>query len=353
MTERTVLRETRALQEDDAISITSTQEEEYTSDQEFLVERVLAEKRDANNKVSYLIFWAGYPEEKSTWEPRNNIQDPAILEAWEERKGQEAAGTKPAFDLHGFNSRLAKIGLARVERHQLRKAKRRRLGIQASSSSEEDGGNTDSDSSEAVESNELPGDDIVVKRNAEQPFRSQNEERTARDPDETSDIEPYRTRPSTEVQSEDESDSSSLDNDFIVGDKKKAQRKALQALRQRREQSLRKVIKDDGSKVSGDEDKYAAEKTLDVSTLMRVLLVPDSYIVESSCQRHANFLSWLLMSNLLGSKSSSKLIIPCRLKLKRHQKLWPLESLHQRMFLQTNNRRKPANLTLQLQMPLL
>ncbi|KIM99026.1 hypothetical protein OIDMADRAFT_166633, partial [Oidiodendron maius Zn] len=199
MTERTVLRETRALQEDDTISITSTQEEEYTSDQEFLVERVLAEKRDANNKVSYLIFWAGYPEEKSTWEPRNNIQDPAILEAWEERKGQEAAGAKPAFDLHRFNSRLAKIGLARVERHQLRKAKRRLLGIPASSSSEEDAGNTDgSDSSEAVESNELPDDDIVAKRNAEQPFRSQNEGRTARDPDfETSDIEPYRRRLST------------------------------------------------------------------------------------------------------------------------------------------------------------
>ena len=296
MTERTVLRETRALQEDDAISITSTQEEEYTSDQEFLVERVLAEKRDANNKVSYLIFWAGYPEEKSTWEPRNNIQDPAILEAWEECKGQEAAGTKPAFDLHGFNSRLAKIELARVERHQLRKAKRRRLGIPASSS-EEDAGNTDdSDSSEAVESNELPGDDIVAKRNAEQPFRSQNEERTARDPDfETSDIEPYPRRLSTEAQSEDESDSSSLDNDFLVGDKKKAQRKALQTIRQRREQSLRKVLKDDGSKVSGDEDKYAAERTLDVSTMMRVLVVPDSDIVESSCQRHANFLSWLLM----------------------------------------------------------
>ena len=275
MTERKALRKSRATQEDDAISITSTLDEAYTSDEEFLVERVLAEKRDANNNALYLIFWAGYPEDRSTWEPRNNIQDPAILDAWKERKDQEAAGTKPAFDLNGFDSRLAKIKLAKAERHQRRKAKRRRLGIPVSSSDEsefqeDDAGSADnSDSSEAIESNELPGDEFVAKRNAKQQTRSENEERITRGPDlESSDREPTPRRPSINLQNEDKSDSSDLDRDFLVGDKKKSQRKALQAIRQKREQSRRKLSKDGPSKVSGDGGQPATERTLYVSAIM-------------------------------------------------------------------------------------
>jgi chromo domain-containing protein 1 len=273
MTERTVLHKTGASQEDDAISLTSTQDEEYISEQEFLVERVLAEKKDADNKALYLIFWAGYPEEKSTWEPWENIQDPAILEAWEERKGQEKAGTKTAFDLHNFNTRLAKIELARVERHERRKAKRRRLGIPVSSSEESEfeqgvtGNADDSDSSEAVQSNELSRDERLAKKNTKRLSRNQDGEGYTRGSDtESSYIELPPRRASTNMQLKDESEYSDLDRDFLVGGKKKVQRKALQATRQKRAQSRREASKDDGLKSSARGGQDTTGSALDVSS---------------------------------------------------------------------------------------
>jgi chromo domain-containing protein 1 len=265
MTERTVLQKTRPL-EDDAISITSTQSEEYSSEEEFLVERVLAERRGADDKVSYLIFWAGYPEEKSTWEPRKNIQDPAILESWEERKGEETRGTKPAFDVAGFEARIAEIEKARLERHQRRKAKRRRLGIPVSPSEESEAGELgagrpdDSDSSEAVETNELPSDERVARTKAKQRPRSQKEAPARRGSNTaSSSILPHPGRSNTlHHGQESESDSSDLDRDPLVGNKKKAQQKALEAIRLKR-------LAQNGPEVSKDESQAIAENTLPVS----------------------------------------------------------------------------------------
>jgi chromo domain-containing protein 1 len=109
MTERTVAKQTRGLGfDDDSISITSTASEAYSSDQEFEVERVLAEKTQDGRKY-YLVLWAGYLEEKSTWEPRKNIQDPAILDIWKGRKMQEEQKIVPAFDLTKFNEKMKKL----------------------------------------------------------------------------------------------------------------------------------------------------------------------------------------------------------------------------------------------------
>jgi chromo domain-containing protein 1 len=176
MTERTVANKTRAALDDDAISITSSQSERYTSDQEFLVERILAERREAdeNGKAYYLILWAGYPEEKATWEPKKNIQDPDILKTWKRRKHQEAQGTRPAFDLASFNARVAQMARAKADRQRRRKAKRKRLGLQVSpsESSRPSSGHEkphhaiDSDSSEAMEVDEEPEDDPGMRRKA-------------------------------------------------------------------------------------------------------------------------------------------------------------------------------------------
>jgi chromo domain-containing protein 1 len=243
-----MLRKSRDEDEDDAISIMSTQSEEYSSGEEFLVERVLAEKRDSDNKALYLISWAEYPEEQSTWEPRKNIQDPAILEAWEERKGQEALGAQPAFDLASFDARIAEIERARVERHQRRKAKRRRRGIPVSSSEDSEFDEAyDSDSSEAVEANELPEDEPVARKKSLQRPRSQNVARTRRRTEfDSSAIQPPFGQPN-HSQWEEESDSSDLDRDLLVGDKKKAQQKALQSIRQKRAtQNVSKASRDAG-----------------------------------------------------------------------------------------------------------
>ncbi|TAQ86416.1 hypothetical protein B7494_g5266 [Chlorociboria aeruginascens] len=141
MTEQTLARQTLQNRLDfdddesnsDSISVTSTQGEAYESDQEFLVERVLAEKIKASIPY-YLILWDGYPLEMSTWEPRENIQDESILDIWKERKTQEARGLKPTFDLANFYALLQKSEAEKANRHKRRKIKRKRKGLPVSES---------------------------------------------------------------------------------------------------------------------------------------------------------------------------------------------------------------------------
>lgn len=231
--------ETLTSVENDAISLTSTHSEGYSSDQEFLVERVLAEKKDKKNKPLYLISWSGYPEEKCTWEPKKNIQDPGILEDWQKRKGQEALGAKPAFDLANFDARIAEIERARGERHQRRNAKRRRLGIPVALSEESDlngesSGEADEREFVKAQAKELPEDEPVLAGKAALPPQSQKDAQTKREVElELIDIEPSHNLP-RDSQQDYESESSDLDRDFLVGNKKKAQQKALKAIRQRR-----------------------------------------------------------------------------------------------------------------------
>jgi chromo domain-containing protein 1 len=151
MTERTVVKQ--SMVDEDTISITSTAVSAYGSDDEFSVDRILAEKTEGKAK-KYLISWEGYPLEKSTWEPHKNI-NVEILEVWKERKSREAKGLETPFDVAGFNALLARLAAEKADRHRRRKAKRKRQGIAVSpSASEAD----DSDSSiEATEDNVVEG----------------------------------------------------------------------------------------------------------------------------------------------------------------------------------------------------
>jgi hypothetical protein len=260
-----MLKRTRAAPlDEDALSLTSSQSEEYSSDEEFLVERVLAEKRDADNEILYLIYWAGYPEEKSTWEPKENIQDPDILETWKARKDLEAKGIESAFDVVGFSARIAEIDRARAQRHRLRKAKRRRLGIPVSpsGSSEDDevDSTDDSDSIEALEVNELPEDDPGMRIKAKPPLRNRNAASNRQDIElQPSGIESAPRRFGSRQSVEDSSDSSDIDKDIFVGDKKKARQNALRSIQQKRSRSL------NTSKEPGEGGQPDAELTLPVS----------------------------------------------------------------------------------------
>jgi chromo domain-containing protein 1 len=64
MPRRITAEQTRS--EEDAIS---PQSEQYSSSEEFEVKAILEEKTE-DGRMLYLISWAGYPEEKSTWEER-------------------------------------------------------------------------------------------------------------------------------------------------------------------------------------------------------------------------------------------------------------------------------------------
>src|SRR4051812_24176342 len=118
--------------DDDAISLTSTQSEKYTPDQEFLVEAILAERKQQDSKMYYLIRWENYPEETATWEPKKNIRDPDILKAWKERKSKEANGTAEPYNLARYQALLKEVAKKKKYRHRLRKVKRRRAGIPVS-----------------------------------------------------------------------------------------------------------------------------------------------------------------------------------------------------------------------------
>ena len=51
-------------------------------DGEYIVERILAERRNGRSK-QYLVKWTGYPVEESSWEPRKNLNCPDLLAEFE------------------------------------------------------------------------------------------------------------------------------------------------------------------------------------------------------------------------------------------------------------------------------
>jgi chromo domain-containing protein 1 len=260
MTERTLLKQTRAEFEDDAISITSSQSEQYSSDQEFLVERILAEKKGADGKMYFLVFWANYPEEKSTWEPKKNIQDPEILQIWKERKDQEYKGLKPTFNIARFDARHQKLAQAKADRHRRRKIKRKRLGIPVSPDLEARRHTDDSDSTEAVESDGAPEDDPGIKMKSKAPQRGEKPSKLPPIQPDSSDDETSPARIRTSIRrDEHESDGAGTSDDSLIGDlkkkpaKKKAKKKALQAMREKR-------ATQGPSKVPTAQDKPAQKK---------------------------------------------------------------------------------------------
>ena len=262
MTERTLLKQTRAEFEDDAISVTSSHSEQYSSDQEFLVERILAEKKGADGKMYFLVFWANYAEEKSTWEPKKNIQDPEILQVWKERKDQESRGLKPIFDIAKFDTRLREHAQAQADRRRRRKIKRKRLGIPVSPDPETRCRAEDSDLTEAVELDVAPEDYPSVK---EKSGASQKSKKPSRRPFDSSDDEAPPARRRTSVQRDDyEGDGSGTSDDSLIGDiqkkaaKRKANKKALQTLRDKR------ATKGPSKVPTAAQDKLALNKSLGV-----------------------------------------------------------------------------------------
>jgi hypothetical protein len=160
----------RASVDDDAISITSTQSSEHSDDHAFEVSRVLAEKTVRGKKL-YLLLWEGYPEYKSTWEPRVNICDDNILNVWKERKMREARGIDTAFDVAKFEAENKKREEEKKDRHRRRKAKRKRRGISVSDSEHEDAEESDV---EAVESKLMVEDDMGMKKKADSSPKKSN-----------------------------------------------------------------------------------------------------------------------------------------------------------------------------------
>jgi chromo domain-containing protein 1 len=248
--------QTRLDYEDDAVSITSSHSEQYDSDQEFLVERVLAEKKGEDGNMYFLISWADYPEEKSTWEPKENIQDPEILRTWKKRKDQEDRGLKPKFSIARFNARLEDFARAKEARRRRRKNKRRRLGIPVSPETEQRA--DDSDSSEAVGSDGALEDYQEVRRKAKAAQK-------AKKPD----IEPLLRRRGSIHRDSYESDGASRSDDPVRGETqakavKKAKKQALEAVRDKKAAQA-------SSKVGRGKEEPGPKKAVEVSCFIKTM----------------------------------------------------------------------------------
>ncbi|KAK5988680.1 hypothetical protein PT974_10166 [Cladobotryum mycophilum] len=112
--------------EDDAISITSTIEENPDSDNEWPVNRVLAEA-DVDGEKQYLIEWQGFSLAEATWEPRSNLKD-ALLADWERTKMEQKNGLVPKFRIKEWRDAYIGNFQAKLSRHNRRNRKRARLG---------------------------------------------------------------------------------------------------------------------------------------------------------------------------------------------------------------------------------
>ena len=52
-------------------------------DQEYIVERIIAQRRSRRGEEKYLVQWRGYPSEHNTWEPYESVKDCEALDEWE------------------------------------------------------------------------------------------------------------------------------------------------------------------------------------------------------------------------------------------------------------------------------
>ncbi|KAI9053965.1 hypothetical protein LZ554_002909 [Drepanopeziza brunnea f. sp. 'monogermtubi'] len=145
--------------DEDDISLTSTESEQYNSDTEFEVEKILAEKGSKNNKF-YLISWLDYPIEKATWEPQKHV-GPEILGTWNKRKQRQEEGKEERFDVDQWTNRVKKLENERADRKRRRAAKRKRVrkaeleALAAKNARKQQHADSDASSSEALEENEF------------------------------------------------------------------------------------------------------------------------------------------------------------------------------------------------------
>lgn len=64
-------------------------------DEVYNVEKIIDRRVDSNGKVEYLLKWIGYDDKENTWEPKEHLNCPELIDAFEsERARQEKERNK-------------------------------------------------------------------------------------------------------------------------------------------------------------------------------------------------------------------------------------------------------------------
>jgi hypothetical protein len=124
--------------DEDDISLNSTEVEGFEEDQLFEVERILAEHLQPDGIELYLVKWEGYSLADSTWQGSELFSTSESLEDWQKHKLQVAQGLAEAFDVEDFYHAVEERDAKKAERKLRRHEKRIALGLPVTNVYDED-----------------------------------------------------------------------------------------------------------------------------------------------------------------------------------------------------------------------
>lgn len=117
--------------DDDTISLTSTIDEAYPPDTEYVVEEVHAERLqegdDGIERLHFLVEWSNFPLDQCTWEPIENLPH-ELRDQWEKKKAKQDPSVATEFQKSCNAAAEQQLDASR-HRHRGRNAKRKRLGL--------------------------------------------------------------------------------------------------------------------------------------------------------------------------------------------------------------------------------
>ena len=136
----------------------TTPESEFAA--QYDVEEILAEK-GKNRRKRYLVKWLGYPEYRSSWEPRSSFDNRVPINNWKAKQAKIEAKELPPFDVQAFERDLIR---RERETNARRQARRRRRAARQSKKQE------------ALRSTLFPDDDLDENSGQKPSAQNQNVE---------------------------------------------------------------------------------------------------------------------------------------------------------------------------------